>query len=92
MVLIMKAIGNWMNRMDMELKHGLMVLNILEILKKDSNRDMGNLFGKRGLPIKENLRIVILMEKEFIFGQIKKFMMGGGNKIKCMVSVCFYVL
>ena len=40
-------------RMDLVLKHGMMVLNMKEIIKWVKKKDMGNIIGRMGVFIKE---------------------------------------
>ena len=78
----MKDFGKKINKNEMEKKSGLMVLVMKENIKKERNQDMGNLNGLMVVLMKEILRIIILMAKEHIHGEIEDNMLEIGKIIK----------
>ena len=78
----MKGIGKKINKKEMEKKNGLMVPVMKENIKKERNQDMGNLNGLMVVLMKEILRIIILMAKEHIHGEIEDNMLEIGKIIK----------
>ena len=70
-----QEIGKMINKMEEEQKVGLMELYIMVNIKKVLNQAKVNLNGRMGLNIKDILRIIVLMVKEYLYGKIKEFMM-----------------
>lgn len=68
MVLVMKEDGIMIYKMVMELKYGLMVLNMKVIIIMELNMVRVNLYGEIKHHIVDNLSIIILMELEDIYG------------------------
>jgi len=58
----MKAAEKMINNMDKVSKHGLMVLDIKEIILEDKNKVEVDLNGLMGVFMRVNLRITIYME------------------------------
>ena len=85
-ILIMKFhmmdIGKMINKMGLELKLGKMVLSIVDFILMEKKKVKENLFGLMDLLMKENLKIIFLMEKEHLFGIIKENMKVLGKIIK----------
>ena len=67
--------GKMINKMEEEQKVGLMAQYIMVNIKKVPNQVKVNLNGRMGLNIKDILRIIVLMVKEYLYGKIKEFMM-----------------
>ena len=66
--------GKMINKMEEEQKVGLMAQYIMVNIKKVPNQVKVNLNGRMGLNIKDILRIIVLMVKEYLLGKIKEFM------------------
>ena len=80
----MKEIGKKINRMGLGKKVGLMGLHMKGIINKEKKVDKENSNGLMGVPMMVNLRIIILMEKGFIHGEIKDNILEIGKIIKWM--------
>ena len=64
-----------------------MVIHIMEIGIKIKNMVMEFIFKKMEIIIKENGKMIILMDKEFLFGIMVIHIEGNGRIIKDMVMV-----
>ena len=82
----MLEIGKKTDKMAMELKLGLIMLNMKAIMNSVKNMELEPLNGQTILHILENSIIIIFMEKEFIPGQIIENMRVNGEEIKCTVK------
>ena len=80
----MKDIGKKINKKEKEKKNGRMVPVMREHIKKEKNQDLENLSGLMVVFMKAILRIIILMVKVLIFGEIKGNMWEIGKIIKWM--------
>ena len=70
--------GKKINNMDLEYKHGQMVAVIKEITKWGRNQVKVNTFGKMVVHMKETGQIIVLLEKDDIYGQMDENIKGIG--------------
>lgn len=70
--------GKKINSMDLEYKHGQMVAVIKEITKWGRNQVKVNTFGKMVVHMKETGQIIVLLEKDDIYGQMDENIKGIG--------------
>ena len=87
MVPNMRGNGKKINRREGEKKNGQMGQVMKENINRGKNQDMENLYGQMEIFTKDILRIIILMEREFILGMIKENMKESGKIIKWMGMV-----
>ena len=78
----------------MELKFGQMVLSIREGILKVRNKERENLCEQMEVILRESLKIIIYMAKEYIFGMMEGNMKVNGKIIKWMglIKIIFYWL
>ena len=74
--------GKRINRMDGELKLDLMVLSILEIIKRGKSMGEGYSHGLMGVNMKASLRIITLMAMDRISGVTDDRILGDGKITK----------
>lgn len=90
MVLNMRENGWKINNMEKARKLGQTVLGIQECIIWEEKMDKGNFYGQTDLPMKANLKIIIFMVMELIYGLTEENLQEIGNKIKWMVKGNFY--
>ena len=76
MELSTKVIGKKINRMEMEKKVGRTVPRMKVIINRVKKADKENSNGLMEVLMKDNLKIIILMEKVYILGEIKDNILG----------------
>ena len=66
-----QTINSWIirNRMDMELKLGMMVLHIKDIIKKEKKMELENIYGLMEVNILEIGKIMNIMDLELIYSK-----------------------
>jgi len=65
-------IGKMINKKDSEKKYGQMVLNTKDLMFKERNKVMVNSSGLIVLNTKDNFKITIFTDKEFIHGLMEE--------------------
>ena len=83
----MKASGRKINNMEMEWKHGLMVLSIEGTMLRERRTVMESSCGQMDQHMKEHFQTTISMVEEFMCGLIKDVMKVNGSTIRCMDEV-----
>lgn len=78
--------GTWTSNKERVMKPGQMEPAIREIIMKAKSMGSENSTGLMALLTRENSRIIIFMEKDFINGATADLMMAIGSSIKCMAK------